>query len=268
MEVKTKTEAFTLIELLVVTAVIAVLMAILLPALQRAKNQARGIFCLNNTKTLAMAWLMYKDDHDAKLVGGLTGKNQWVDNPENDTSVDPLERKKEAVRRGRLYRYMGDNVNAYHCPADERTRIATQLAFRSYSIAGGLNGMRIWGGSGFISHLRYGTIKHPATKYVFLEESDPRGSNRGSWLMNPKTKRWVDPFAIFHSRNRSTLGYADGHAEMHRWLSKGVIEWCEQSTDPANAGSYRFGREVNTDDPLEIEDLAFALKGFAYRKLI
>ena len=139
MEVKTKTKAFTLIELLVVIAVIAVLMAILLPALQRAKNQARGIFCLNNTKTLAMAWLMYKDDHDDKLVSGLTGKNQWVDNPENNASVDPLELKKEAIRRGTLYRYMGDNVNAYHCLADERIRIATQLAFRSYSIDGGMN---------------------------------------------------------------------------------------------------------------------------------
>ena len=113
-------------------------MAILMPSLRMAREQARSISCRSNVKTLTLAWLVYKDENDDKLVSGLTGKNQWVDNPENNASVDPLELKKEAIRRGTLYRYMGDNVNAYHCPADERIRIATQLAFRSYSIAGGL----------------------------------------------------------------------------------------------------------------------------------
>jgi len=268
MKTTRRIRAFTLIELLVVIAVIAVLMAILLPALQRAKNQARGIFCQNNTKTLALAWLMYKDDNDDKLVSGLTGVGHWVDNPENNASVDPLELKKEAIKRGTLYRYMGENVNAYHCPADERIRIPDQMAFCSYSIAGGMNGVPATGGCNIIPHLKYSTIQQSAARFVFLEESDPRGSNRGSWLMDPKTKQWVDPFAIFHSRNRSTLGYADGHAEMRRWLSKGVIDWCEWSTDPLRAGSYTFRHDVDASDPLEVEDFNFMLKGYAYRSLL
>jgi prepilin-type N-terminal cleavage/methylation domain-containing protein len=260
--------AFTLIELLVVIAVIAVLMAILMPALQRAKNQARGIFCQSNTKSLALAWLLYKDDNDDKLVSGHTGDKRWVDNPDNNAGVDPLELKKEAIKRGTLYPYMGENVNAYHCPADERIRIPSQMAFRSYSIAGGMNGVAATGGANIIPHLKYGTIQHPATKYVFLEESDPRGSNKGSWLIDPKNKQWIDPFAIFHSRNRSTLGYADGHAEMHRWLSKGVIDWCEWSTDPARSGSYTFRHDVDSSDPLEVEDFNFMLRGYPYRSLL
>ncbi len=272
MKITYRIHAFTLIELLVVIAVIAILMAILMPVLQRTKNQARGVFCQNNTKSLALAWLLYKDHNDDKLVGGntgdLQGDMQWVDNPEDQTNVDPLILKEEAIKRGSLYPYMGDNVNAYHCPADKRIRIADQMAFRSYSITGGMNGTVIV--PGFqrpIPHRKYGTIQHPAVKYVFLEESDPRGYNRGPWVIDIITKQWVDPFAIFHSRNRSTIGYADGHVEMHRWLSKGVIDWCEWSTDPARAGSYTFRHDVDTSDSLEVEDFRFMLKGYAYYSL-
>jgi prepilin-type processing-associated H-X9-DG protein len=243
-----------------------------MPALQRTKNHARGVFCQNNTKSLALAWLLYKDDNNDKLVGGFPGNvdgdMQWVDTPEDQPSVDPLILKKEAIKRGTLYPYMGENVNAYHCPADERIRIPDQMAFRSYSIAGGMNGERTVPGVDRITpHRTYNTIRRPATKYVFLEESDPRGYNRGPWILDVIRMRWADPFAIFHSRNSSSLGYADGHVEMHRWLSKGVIDWCDGSTDPASASSFTFWREVDTSDPLEVEDFRFMLKGYAYYSL-
>jgi len=62
--------AFTLIELLVVIAIIAVLMAILMPSLNIAREQARSITCRGNVRTLLIAWLIYKDENDARLVGG------------------------------------------------------------------------------------------------------------------------------------------------------------------------------------------------------
>ena len=66
-----RNRAFTLIELLVVIAIIAILMGILMPALNIAKDQARRIQCISNVRTLTLSWLLYKDDNDDRLVGGL-----------------------------------------------------------------------------------------------------------------------------------------------------------------------------------------------------
>jgi len=59
---------FTLIELLVVIAIIALLMALLLPALERAREQAKRIICLNNLRQLTFAWIQCAEDNDSKIV--------------------------------------------------------------------------------------------------------------------------------------------------------------------------------------------------------
>src|SRR2546422_3848067 len=74
---------FTLLELLVVVAVIAILASLLLPVLGRAKTKAQGIFCMNNTRQLALAWIMYADDHNGQLV---PNPQIWV-SPPADTSM-------------------------------------------------------------------------------------------------------------------------------------------------------------------------------------
>ena len=238
----------TLVELLVVISAISLLAALSFPALMRVRNQAQGAFCVQNVKTLSLAWLLYKDENDDRLVGGQAGKYAyaWVQAPTGVGTI--IERQKEGIREGALFRGAGGNLDVYRCPADRRLLISNQLAFCSYSIAGGANG-EVWQNT-YVPAEKYSDILQPATKYVFVEEADPRGWNRGSWIIDPLTKTWVDPLAIWHSNARGTLGYADGHAEIHRWVDASTI---------AMSRNQEFVRAV---PPNEGEDLRFMLAGF------
>jgi prepilin-type N-terminal cleavage/methylation domain-containing protein len=238
----------TLMELLIVIGAICLLAALSFPALMRVRNQAQGTVCLQNLRTLSLAWLCYKDENDDRLVDGRAGKYPyaWVLGPTGTGTI--LERQKEGIRQGALYYYAGSNPDVYRCPADQRAIISGQRAFCSYSIAGGANGEG-WQNS-YVQAEKYSEISQPVTKYVFVEEADPRGWNPGSWLLNPLAKIWVDPLAIWHSNARSSLGYADGHAEIHPWIDSSTVEMSRKQEFvypvPSNEG----------------EDLRFMLGGF------
>jgi len=242
----------TLVELLVVVGAVSLLLALSFPALMRAKNQAQGAVCVQNQKSLAIGWLLYKDDNDDHMVGGNVGKHlyDWVRGPTGPGTI--IERQKEGIRQGAMFNYMGGSVDAYRCPADQRKVIPGQLAFRSYSIAGGANG-ETWQNA-YTPAEKYSEILQPSTKYVFVEEADPRGWNKGSWVFNPQRQTWVDPLAIWHSRARSTLGYADGHSEIHRWVDQSTVEMSEKQ---------EFFYPVPPD---EGEDLRFMLGGFPQKE--
>jgi len=223
-----RSKGFTLIELLVVIAIIALLLSLLMPSLNLAREQARSIHCMSNVRTLSLGWLLYKDANDDKLVPAdvRDGVNSFVLTRVTSFSNDPYEQEQEGVRRGMLYPYVGKAVDVFRCPSDRRKRTAGQYAFRTYSLSGGVNG-ESW--STYKNVKRYVEIKRPATKVIWLAEDDPRGYNMGSWQMNPTlpTPTWTDPFAIWHTKQRSTLGYADGRAEMHKWVDKSTIDMCD-----------------------------------------
>lgn len=238
----------TLIELIVVTAIVALLLGLSLPALVRVRNQAQSTVCLQNTRTLALAWLLYKDANDDFIVGGgVDGPVDWVKGPSGTGTV--LDKKKEGIRRGALFPYVGGSVDVYSCPADERKRTpGVPVAFRSYSIAGGANG-ELWQTT-YVPAVKYSDIGRPAERYIFVEEADPRGWNKGSWVLDPLSGLWVDPLAIWHSRSRSTLAYADGHSEIHPWVDKSTIEMSRKQ---------EFYYPVPED---EGQDLRFMIAGF------
>ncbi len=237
----------TLVELLVVVSAICLLAAISIPALLRVRNQAQGAVCVQNVRTLSLAWLCYKDDNDDRLVGGQAGKfsHAWVREPTGTGTI--AERHREGMRQGALFSYVG-NEDAYRCPADRRAATLGHLALCSYSIAGGANGEGCQ--NTYIPAVKYSEIAKPATKYVFVEEADPRGWSQGSWVINPLTRTWVDPLAIWHSDTRSTLGYADGRAETHDWTDRSTIEMSRHQEYAYPVG------------PGEGTDLRFMLAGF------
>ena len=255
-----KKRAFTLIELLVVIAIIALLMALLMPALRLAKDQAAGLLCVNNLKTLSMAWFTYTVDNDGELVNGHVPQDNdpprhyWVLAPQdamgNYTGGNRpglVEDKLRGIERGFLYPYV-KTVDVYHCHGDARIDMPDQLAYRSYSVAGGANGEE-WANSYKIAK-RFTDIRNPGTKYVFVEEGESRGWNIGSWVMNlNRTDQWVDPFAIWHNE-KSTLGFADSHAEKHNWVDNSTVEMSET------------GENFKNIPPNEGEDYRYMMMGF------
>lgn len=250
-------KGFTLIELLVVIAIIALLLSIILPALRKVKKQAAAIVCLSNMRQIITCWHTYTMDNDGKMVNGhvpravFPKKYFWVEAPQDDNgtytgdkalsnTMLPVDEEQNGIRQGLLFPYI-DAVDAYHCPAERTQSTFADVAsaaygsfWNSYSITGMMNGERskettliynpsATNGWDEKSALKMSDINSPGSKIVFLENADPRGWLMGSWLMNYNTPlSWVDPFAIWHG-DQSPLGFADGHAENHKWVDKTTI---------------------------------------------
>lgn len=243
---------FTLIELLVVIAIIAILMAILMPALRMARDHAKRMQCLSNVRTLSLGWLMYKDEHDSRIVPGHTDPDNWVLRPPNGNA--PLEQKLDTIRGGLLYRYVGETVDVYRCPADYRLKAANAVAFRSYSLPGGANGE--YNSSQVTVAKKYTDIRRPAEKYLFLEDIDPRGYNIGSWIMGFSPDRWIDPLAVWH-KGQSVMGFADGRAVLHRWQDNSFLEWSYKATFEPQTFSFNM-----TPPADERNDIEFMSRGY------
>jgi prepilin-type N-terminal cleavage/methylation domain-containing protein/prepilin-type processing-associated H-X9-DG protein len=248
---KRRPMGFTLIELLVVIAVIAILMAILMPALNRAREQGRRAGCLSNLKNLTLAWIMYADDNEDKLVNGSSGEYgteatngpYWVklDYDRNMTTVA----KKQAIMDGALYPYT-KTLNVYKCATViNQAAVATNSIsppVRSYSIADSMNckGWESQMNAKVKAIKKRMLIKDPANRMVFFDDGGTCPSAMGGWTVWATKFSWWDPPPVRHG-DGTQLSYADGHGEYHKWQDPRTLEFGKRIPVVANNGEIQDG---------------------------
>ena len=206
--------AFTLIELLVVIAIIAILAALLFPALARAKQKATGIACLNNTKQLVQAWIMYADDSEGLLVanreknelnGGST--DSWVLGVISYNGPDATNDEK--MVRGLLGPYTSKSRGVYKCPGDRSAAPNYGPRVRSMSMC------RLLGNNNKRTKVAELINPSPVMTWVTMDEH-PDTLNDGYYYLEDKYD-WIDYPAAYHN-NAGGFSFADGHSEIRKWI--------------------------------------------------
>ena len=238
-------KGFTLIELLVVIAIIAVLMAILMPALNRAREQGKRATCLSNLKQLTLAWVMYADENDDNLINGDTGEYSIHQNETPWVLADwrsgmTTEAKKDAIYEGALWPYV-KNLHLYKCPTVGKIVRGSEKedVFRTYSVSDSMN-CKDWPSMGAEIIKKRLNIPNPAYRIVFLDDGGTITSALGGWTVYVQQETWWDPPPIRHG-DGSTFSFADGHSEYHKWTDPRTIEFGKQvppqAFSPTQAGN-------------------------------
>jgi len=236
--------AFTLIELLVVIAIIAVLMGVLMPALNRAREQGRRAVCLNHLKSLTLCWIMYANENDDRIINGEAywdpggapaapvggsgphrGERYWVG---NDCATGfmqgeqrPLNIQVEAIRAGALYP-LCKTEKVYRCPTGIRGEM------RTYSISYGMNGcfdatgtfnpttfqgVRVGRTVLMVKRLTEIAVPVPAFRLVFLDEGRVTPDAYAIHYTRPS---WWDPPFVRHG-DGTNVSFADGHSDYWKY---------------------------------------------------
>ena len=205
----------------------AMLMAILMPTLSRAREQGRRAVCLSNLKQLQLAWIMYVQDNDWQIVNGVAGVDRSVDGSAEKAWVAKdwadgyqygqrlsQDEQKNAIRDGSLWPYI-KAVELFHCPSGHQGHV------RTYSIVDSMNGIAReqteYVPGTFIKTLNM--LRSPGRRMVFVDVGFTQPETYAVHYAKPA---WFDPPPARHGHG-TNLSFADGHSEYWRWSSSETI---------------------------------------------
>jgi prepilin-type N-terminal cleavage/methylation domain-containing protein/prepilin-type processing-associated H-X9-DG protein len=226
--------AFTLIELLVVIAIIAILAAMLLPALSKAKLKAQGIASMANLKQHGLADNMFRNDNDDRFLSSMGSTPTTPAWCEGSVVAAPDAVNEDIIRNSPTFPYLS-SVKVFRCPADQSGLLyqgQIRLRNRSYSMNGGIGPASAYhsvniGNGTYRQVIKGSDIGSPGPSAVFIYADEHENSINDSHFYMFKNmssytgEKWLDAPSGRHG-NSTGFQFIDGHAEIHKWLDSDV----------------------------------------------